>query len=46
VTDSDLDQVSGWILACADHVFPHVDELKKFLMECYGKEKQVPLWRV
>jgi nucleoside 2-deoxyribosyltransferase len=46
VTDSDLDQLSGWMLACADRVFLHIDELKKFLLERYGKEKQAPLSRV
>jgi nucleoside 2-deoxyribosyltransferase len=46
VTDSDLDQVSGWMLACCDRVFPNIDELKKFLLERYGKEKQAPLWPV
>jgi len=27
-------------------VFANVDELKKFLLDRYGKEKQAPLWRV
>ena len=40
VTDAELAQVSGWMLACADRVFPNLDELKKFLLERYGKEKQ------
>jgi hypothetical protein len=39
-------QISGWMLACADRVFGNVDELKKFLLDRYGKEKQVSLWRV
>jgi nucleoside 2-deoxyribosyltransferase len=46
VTDADAEQVSGWMLACADRVFSNVDELKKFLLERFGKEKQTPLWRV
>ena len=46
VTDSGLNEVSGWMLACADRVFPDIDGLKKFLLEHYGKEKQAPLWRV
>jgi nucleoside 2-deoxyribosyltransferase len=46
VTDSDLNEVSGWMLACADRVFPDIDGLKRFLLERYGKEKQAPLWRV
>jgi len=41
-----MEEISGWMLACADQVFPNVHELKKFLFERYGKEKQAPLWRV
>jgi nucleoside 2-deoxyribosyltransferase len=46
VTDASLNEISGWMLACADRVFPNVDDLKKFLLDRYGKEKQAPLWRV
>jgi len=46
VTDASASEISGWMLACADRVFPNVDELKKFLLEHYGKEKQAPLWCV
>ena len=46
VTDAPVKEISGWILACADRVFPDGDELKKFLLERYGKEKQAPLWRI
>jgi len=46
VTDTPLGEIGSWILACADRVFSNVDELKKFLLERYGKEKQAPLWRV
>ena len=46
VTDASVDEISGWMLACADRVFADVDELKRFLLERYGKEKQAPLWRV
>ena len=46
VTEAPLEEISGWILACADHVFPSVEDLKKFLLERYGKEKQTPLWGV
>jgi nucleoside 2-deoxyribosyltransferase len=46
VTDVSQEELSGWMLACADRVFANVDELKKFLLERYGKEKQAPLWRV
>src|ERR1700686_4672576 len=37
VTDAHLEEISGWMLACADRVFPNVDGLKKFLLERYGK---------
>lgn len=46
VTDVPLEEISGWMLACADRVFANVEELKKFLVERYGREKQTPLWRV
>jgi len=46
VTDVAMDKISGWVLGCADRVFSDVDELKKFLLERYGKEKQAALWRV
>ncbi len=46
VTASGTAQISGWMLACADHVFANIDQLKEFLLERYGKEKQAPLWRV
>jgi nucleoside 2-deoxyribosyltransferase len=46
VTDAAIGEISGWMLACADRVFSNVEELKTFLLERYGKEKQAPLWRV
>lgn len=46
VTDVSVCDISGWVLACADRVFANIDELKKFLLERYGKEKQTALWRV
>jgi nucleoside 2-deoxyribosyltransferase len=45
VTQLAADQISGWMLACADQVFPSLDELKKFLRERYGRERQAPLWK-
>ena len=45
VTDLPADQISGWMLACADQVFDSIDALKKFLLERYGREKQAPLWK-
>ncbi len=44
VSLSPAEQISGWVLACADQVFPSLEELKKFLVERYGREKQVQLW--
>ncbi|HVA95286.1 MAG TPA: hypothetical protein VNI36_10355 [Candidatus Dormibacteraeota bacterium] len=45
MSDMAMGEISSWMLACADRVFPNVEELKKFLLERYGKEKQAPLWR-
>ena len=44
VTSAPVREISGWMLACADHLFPNMEELKKFLLERYGKEKQAPLF--
>jgi nucleoside 2-deoxyribosyltransferase len=44
VTDA-AGEVSGWMLACADQVFATIDDLKRFLLSRYGKEKQAPLWK-
>jgi hypothetical protein len=45
VTPMPAEEVSGWMLACADHVFATVDELKKSLQSRYSREKQTPLWK-
>ncbi len=45
VTQLSVDEISGWVLACADQVFSSVEELKKFLLERYGRDKQVQLWK-
>jgi nucleoside 2-deoxyribosyltransferase len=45
VTSIPPDQVSGWMLGCADRVFDSVDALKKFLMERYGAQRQTQLWK-
>jgi nucleoside 2-deoxyribosyltransferase len=45
VTDLPAEQISGWMLACADHVFVSIELLKKFLLERYGRERQAPLWK-
>jgi len=45
VSPSAVEQISGWMLACADHVFSSIEELKEFLKQRYGREKQVQLWK-
>lgn len=45
VTEQPVEQVSGWMLACADQVFSSLDELKKFLSTRYGRERQTQLWK-
>ena len=45
VTEAPPEQISGWMLACADQVFASLDELKKFLAARYGRERQVALWK-
>jgi nucleoside 2-deoxyribosyltransferase len=45
VTEMPPEQVSGWMLACADHVFRSVEELKKFLLDRYARERQTQLWK-
>ena len=39
------EQVSGWMLACADQVFESIEDFKKFMVARYGKEKQTQLWK-
>ena len=45
VTPLPLAQISGWMLACADQVFPSVEDLKTFLSSRFGRERQTQLWR-
>ena len=45
VTEQPTEQVSGWLLACADQVFTSLDDLKKFLAGRYGRERQTALWK-
>lgn len=45
VTSVPPEQISGWMLACADQVFTSVEDLKKFLATRYGREKQAQLWK-
>ena len=44
VTELPEEQISGWMMACADVVFHSLEDLKKFLHERYGKIRQAPLW--
>ena len=44
VTQLPIEQISGWMLACADQVFQTIDALKRFLLERYGHERQTQLW--
>ncbi len=45
VTEGPADQISGWVLGCADKVFSNFEELKSFLSVTYGKEaRQKALW--
>jgi hypothetical protein len=43
VTPLPAEQLSGWLVACADRVFPSVEDLKRFLLERYP-QRQVQLW--
>ena len=45
VSEQPPEQISGWMLACADQNFSSIEELKKFLTARYGKEKQTQLWK-
>lgn len=45
VTPLLLDDVSGWMLGCADRVFATVEELKEFLAARFSREKQTQLWQ-
>jgi hypothetical protein len=43
VSDLPPEQISGWMLACADQIFRDVEELKRFLRQRYGKHRQAEL---
>ena len=45
VSELPPEQISGWLLACADQTFSSVDALKKFLLQRYGRERQTALWK-
>lgn len=45
VAEMPVEQISGWVLGCADKGFSSFDELKSFLAANYGKEaRQRALW--
>jgi nucleoside 2-deoxyribosyltransferase len=44
VTTLPHDQLSGWMLGCADQIFSSVEELKEFLSARFAREKQTQLW--
>ncbi len=45
VTPIALEQISGWMLACSDHLFKSLEELKEFLALKFSREKQTHLWK-
>ncbi len=45
VAEMPVDHMSGWVLGCADKVFPSFEELKAYLAANYGREaRQRALW--
>ncbi len=45
VTESLVEQISGWVLGCSDKIFSSFDELKLFLTATFGKDaRQRALW--
>jgi nucleoside 2-deoxyribosyltransferase len=45
VTPLPLDQISGWMLACADQVFASIESLKEFLAARFSRDRQSQLWQ-
>jgi nucleoside 2-deoxyribosyltransferase len=45
VSEAPVEEISGWMLACADEVFSSLEELKKFLLARFGRVRQTVLWR-
>jgi len=45
VTSLKPEQISGWMLGCADQVFDSIETLKKFLEKRYGAHKQAEFWK-
>jgi hypothetical protein len=45
VTPLPLEQISGWMLGCSDHVFASVEQLKEFLVLRFAQKKQTQLWK-
>jgi nucleoside 2-deoxyribosyltransferase len=45
VTEMPAEEVSGWVVGCADKIFSSFDGLKAFLSEIYGNQaRQEALW--
>lgn len=46
VTEMPAEQISGWVLACIDKIFPTFEELQSFLAATYAKVgRQGGLWK-
>jgi hypothetical protein len=45
VTPLPLEQISGWMLGCSDHVFASVEQLKEFLVVRFAQKKQTQPWK-
>ncbi|HXQ97819.1 MAG TPA: hypothetical protein VN774_05210 [Candidatus Limnocylindrales bacterium] len=45
VTTLKPEQISGWMLGCADQIFDSVETLKTFLLQRYNTQRQTQLWK-
>lgn len=47
VSEMAVEEISGWVLSCSDHVFADFGELKDFLAATYGGQmRQREFWEV
>ena len=37
VTEMPVEEISGWVLGCADKIFPDFEQLQSFLVSTYGE---------
>ena len=45
VTETPVEEISGWVVACSTKIFPGFGELKSYLTATFGKEaQQRALW--